>query len=389
MDLTNLNRRDFLKAIGYSGVSLSCFSILGCSNQNAPTDLRFYGTGTLDIEPANWIYAKEKLGHHILFEDNKNDVGPIITQMISGNAAYDYDIGGLQGGAERELAEAGVILPWDMSKIPNWESVWPWVKDIKYTQLNGKRYGLPVVVNADSMIYRTDKFDTPVDTYAHVFDPKLKGKTSMEDSWINSVIFTAIYIKENRIRGMKIQDPGDLELDELEGVMEFLIEKKKEGQFKKFWSGWRDGVELMRSGEVHVMTGWEPIVYELKGEGLPVEYAIPKEGYEGWSNDLILHAGTIERGTYDIAHNFANWELSGLYGCVLGNKRGYAVPNSSSINFAQSPLNKSFCNVEEQKQLLERVQNKFRSMKGEIYWQNVRPRNYKKYEEYWAKLRSA
>lgn len=84
----------------------------------------------------------------------------------------------------------------------------------------------------------------------------------MEDSWINSVIFTAIYLKENSI--MTIENPGDLSEIELKGVMEFLITKKKEGQFKAFWSGWENGLSLIKSGEVYAMTGWEPIQIQAK-----------------------------------------------------------------------------------------------------------------------------
>jgi putative spermidine/putrescine transport system substrate-binding protein len=125
--------------------------------------------------------------------------------------------------------------------------MWDWAKEIPYTSYDGKRYGLPVVINADSMIYLPDKVGL-IDSYAAVFDPKLKGRTSMEDAWINSVIFTAIYLKDNFEKNIK--NPGDLDKDELEFVMAFLIQKKKEGQFRKFWNGWEDGLRLVLQSEV-------------------------------------------------------------------------------------------------------------------------------------------
>jgi putative spermidine/putrescine transport system substrate-binding protein len=104
-----------------------------------------------------------------------------------------------------------------------------------------------------------------------------------------------------------IGDPGNLTETELRGVMEFLIDKKRSGQFRKLWSGWEQGVEVMRSGEVWVMTGWEPIVKALQDQGIKAEYAIPKEGYEGWSIDLLMHSGAVKRGLGDSCHQFANW----------------------------------------------------------------------------------
>ncbi len=57
---------------------------------------------------------------------------------------------------------------------------------------------------ADSIIY-LEKETGPIDSYHAVFDPKFKGRTSMEDAWINSVIFAAIYLKENSIQRSRIQ----------------------------------------------------------------------------------------------------------------------------------------------------------------------------------------
>jgi putative spermidine/putrescine transport system substrate-binding protein len=243
--------------------------------------------------------------------------------------------------------------------------------------VNGKQYGLPVVVNADSIIYLPEKIKGVVDSYEVIFDPKFKGRTAMEDAWINSVIFTAIYLKENSIT--PIVNAGNLTESELGVVMEFLIKKKKEGQFKTFWRGWEDGVRLIKSGEVYAMTGWEPIVYAAKEAGVKAEYAIPREGYEGWSNDLVIHVGAEKRELLDDVHKFANWELGGYY--------GYIVPNSSSLDYAKAH-SKEYDPTEQSKKL-EHVKSKFFGNKGKVHWQNVRPTNYKLYEEWWSKLRNA
>lgn len=378
---SNFSRREFIRVIGITGVGISIMGLSSCFDKK--NSLKFYGTGTLDIGD-KWKQLETDLGIKLLFSDNGNDTGPIIANIINGNAAYDFDIGGFQGGTERELALAKKILPWDLSKIPNWEKTWDWIKEIPTCKVDGKQYGLPVVVNADSVIYLPEKIGGTVDSYEVIFDPKFKGRTAMEDAWINSAIFAAIYLKENSIT--PIADPGDLTESELGVVMEFLIKKKKEGQFKTFWKGWEDGVRLIKSQEVWAMTGWEPIVYEAQKAGIKAEYAIPREGYEGWSNNLVIHIGAEKRNLVDDVHKFANWELGGFYGCELAKQRGYIVPNSSSIDFAKA--SKEYDAAEQEKKL-EHVRNKFLQNKGKVYWQNTRPKNYKLYEEWWSKLRNA
>jgi len=359
----------------------------GAEKKPEVKELRLWASGTQTIEE-HWIKLENQLGIKILFSDNGNAVGPVISKMIFGDAAEIYDVNGLQGGAEKELADQGAILPWDMSLIPNWDNdVWPMVRNIPYHMVDGKRYGIPFTINADSMIYNADK--VPVcDTYAYVFDRTLKGKTSMEDYWANAVIFTAMYLKENNVEGMgSIEDPGNLKVDELEGVMEFLIKHKKAGQFRTFWSGWEQGVSLITSGEVWCMTGWEPIVYAAQEKGINAKYAAPKEGYEGWSNDLLLHKGVKKTGLYETAHAFVNWVYSGYFGNQIMKMRGYCSPTDKVIKYAEAHPDEFDPEWIKSKQ--QHVLDKFKKKKGETYWQNVRPVNFKLYEDWWEKLRRA
>ncbi|MBK0329740.1 extracellular solute-binding protein [Rhodobacteraceae bacterium F11138] len=342
-------------------------------------DIAFWGTGTLDIGN-DWQRA-EDAGLNVAFTDNGNDPGPIVARLVAGNANAIYDISGLQGGAEKELATQGAVVPWDTRKIANWDKVWQWAKDIPYLTVDGNQIGLPCVVNADSIIYRKDKLGV-VDSYGVIFDPKLKGRVAMEDAWINSAIFTAMYLKE--AENAPIVEPGNLTDDELGLVMEFLIKHKRDGQFRTFWNGWEQGVQLVADEEVDAMTGWEPIVLEGQKRGLDVAYAAPVEGYEGWGNNLLLHRGAVERGLGDAAHELANWIYSGFYGANLSQSRGYVVPSDNNIAYAEA--NPGEFDPEPVRKTVDHVRNKF---SGKVYWQNTRPDNFQLYEEWWQKLRNS
>ncbi|PYN69842.1 MAG: spermidine/putrescine ABC transporter [Candidatus Rokuibacteriota bacterium] len=383
---SNISRRRLLSILGMGGSALGLATVPLARRgfaQPSKATVRYWASGTMTIEKF-WAQLERDEGIKVVFSDNGNDPGPVVSRMVFGNANDLYDVGGLQGGAEKELALRNAIAPWDLSKIPNWNDVWSWAKEIPYTQVNGKQYGIPAVVNADSMIYLPQKVGK-VDSYHTVFDPKLKGKTAMEDAWINSAIFTAIYLKENNL--LKIKDPGNLEKDELQGVMEFLIKKKKDGQFRTFWNGWEQGVQLVTSQEVWVMTGWEPIVYAARRAGVQADYAVPKEGYEGWSNDLLLHRGAVDRKLSEAAHRMANWILGGYYGAALSKLRGYVVPTDHSAMAAAKSGGEFDAKV--QADLNQHVKNKFFSKKGATHWQNVRPTHFQLYEEWWQKLRNA
>jgi putative spermidine/putrescine transport system substrate-binding protein len=210
----------------------------------------------------------------------------------------------------------------------------------------------------------------------------MKGKTAMEDAWINSVIFTAIYLKNSE--NAKIAEPGNLTADELGLVMEFLIKHKRDGQFRTFWNGWEQGVQLVANQEVWVMTGWEPIVYAARMRGVDCYYAVPKEGYEAWSNNTILLKGAVNRGRSRASHRVVNALLSGLYGCKLGMLRGYVVPTDN--NMAYATANSRAFDPAKVAELAAHVKKKFA---GTVYWQNTRPDNFQLYETWWQRLRNA
>jgi putative spermidine/putrescine transport system substrate-binding protein len=344
-------------------------------------EINFWATGTLDIGEDGWRTIANDSGVKVDFTDNGNDPGPVVAKLAAGNANDVYDVGGLQGGSEKELARRGLIAPWDLSQIPNYASVWQWAKAIPYLTHDGKAYGIPTVINADSIIAVRDRAGS-VDSYGVIFDPKLKGKTAMEDAWINSVIFTAIYLKNSE--NAKIAEPGNLTADELGLVMEFLIKHKRDRQFRTFWNGWEQGLQLVANQEVWVMTGWEPIVYAARMRGVDCYYAVPKEGYEGWGNNTILLKSAVVRGRTRAAHQLVNALLSGFYGCKLGLLRGYVVPTDNNVAYATAHAD-TF-DPAGVRELDEHVKQKFA---GKIYWQNTRPDNFQLYETWWQRLRNA
>jgi putative spermidine/putrescine transport system substrate-binding protein len=376
---TNMGRRQLLKTLG-AGAAISVTGLPWSKAAAANEEIAFWASGTLDIGD-NWSKLTKDTGLTALFTDNGNDPGPVVAKLVAGNGNDLYDVGGLQGGAETELAKQGAIVPWDLSKIPNYASVWEFAKDIPYLYYEGKQYSLPSVLNADSMIYLPERVGE-VDSYGVIFDPKLKGKVAMEDTWINSAIFTAMYLKESE--NMPIDEPGNLSESELGLVMEFLIKNKRDGQFRTFWNGWEQGVQLVANEEVWAMTGWEPIVKAANDRGIKAKYAAPIEGYEGWGNNTILMRGAVERGLGDAAHQFANWMLDGYYGCILGQMRGYVVPTDNNVAYAKAHPDAFAPDAVEG--VANHVKSKFA---GKVFWQNTRPTNFQLYEEWWQKLRNA
>src|SRR5262249_5401831 len=75
--------------------------------------------------------------------------------------------------------DEGLVAEIDTSKLKNWDKVPDSFK--KIGQINGKQYFVPWDWGFTSILYRTDKITTPVDSWGILFDNKYKGHLSMWD----------------------------------------------------------------------------------------------------------------------------------------------------------------------------------------------------------------
>jgi putative spermidine/putrescine transport system substrate-binding protein len=127
-----LTRRQLLQRTGLAAGAVALGGLGFPRLSRAAGEINFWAPATLDIEGGWKTFTKES-GVGVAFTDNGNDPGPVVAKLAAGNANDVYDVGGLNGGSEKELAKQGLIAPWDINKIPNYASVWQWVKDLRHS----------------------------------------------------------------------------------------------------------------------------------------------------------------------------------------------------------------------------------------------------------------
>lgn len=86
-----------------------------------------------------------------------------------------------------------------------------------------------------------------------------------------------------------------------------------------------ESVNFMASERVVIESMFSPAVSALNGQGVPVRYAAPKEGYRGWHGVMCLSSSTQGRQK-DAAYEYMNWWLSGWPGAFIA-RQGYYISN--------------------------------------------------------------
>jgi putative spermidine/putrescine transport system substrate-binding protein len=356
--MTKISRR---KAIAYGlaagGTMLAAAS---CQPRRGPTiitnkikdvTLRLIGSGAAQINDIR-VQAEKDLG----FKINMRALSTAENIQIAITQPKQYDIfdgeyfslplvvpsGNLQAIDIRKIKEFDKITPifttgelYPSAKVNTSQGTAPrkvvFLKDKDSTELATAPTDwatmIPFQYNADTLGYRPDLVDTKIDSWADLFDPKFKGKTSLLD--IPSIgIMDAAMIMES-LGLMQFGDKGNMTKEELDKVTDLLIEQKQAGQFRAFWKTFDESVNLMSSGEVVLQSMWSPAVTAVKSRGIPCVYAPLKEGYRGWGGGLGLSKNLLGI-QLDAAYEYLNWMLDGWVGGFLS-KQGYysAAPENA------------------------------------------------------------
>jgi putative spermidine/putrescine transport system substrate-binding protein len=119
----------------------------------------------------------------------------------------------------------------------------------------------------------------------------------------------------------KYADKGNMTKEEIDLTISTLIEAKKAGQFRAFWTDFNESVNLMSSGETVIQSMWSPAVTAVRLKGVACKFQPLKEGYRAWASGFGLPK-TLKGKELDAAYEFINWFLSGWAGAYL-NRQGY------------------------------------------------------------------
>lgn len=178
---------------------------------------------------------------------------------------------------------------------------------------------IPFQYNADTLGVRPDLVSRKIESWAELFNPEFKGKTSLLDIPSIGIMDAAMVIEAMGL--MQFSDKGNMTKEELDKVTAILIEQKQAGQFRAFWKTFDESVNFMSSGEVVLQSMWSPAVTAVKARGLPCVYAPLKEGYRGWGGGLGL-SKNLSGIELDAAYEYLNWMLDGWVGGFLS-RQGY------------------------------------------------------------------
>jgi putative spermidine/putrescine transport system substrate-binding protein len=295
--------------------------------------------------------ATKDLGFKIDMQTAATDalVNRVATQPKS------LDIADIEYWMPAKLLSRGVLQGIDLNRYKWWDKVVPIFSKGTYPdgrevsrqgispyemqyleQADAKRFAqgptrwatlVPTLYNADTLGIRPDLVKRPIEHWHELLNPEFKGRSAILDVPSIGVMDAAMAIES---RGdITYGDKGNMTPEEIDKTVDILIEAKRAGQFRAFWTTFDESVNLMASGEVVIQSMWSPAVTAVRARDIPCYYAPLKEGYRAWATGLGLmsHLSGLK---LDAAYEYLNWYQSGWQGGFIA-KQGYysSVPETA------------------------------------------------------------
>jgi putative spermidine/putrescine transport system substrate-binding protein len=236
---------------------------------------------------------------------------------MKGSDGADYDLISIDTSLFSRYIDQGLIVPYDMAKIPNKANLLPAFQNVKEVMRDGKQYGVPIAWGSLGLIYDKDQVKPAPTSWEALWDEKYKGRIIVLDDTNNNIVNTAIILG--------YPDPFNLTDEQLQAVKQKLIDQKK--VLLSYFAGYEEGNNIWESGNAVLMFSMgEFQAVDLKKRGYNVAYIIPKEGGVGW-----LDTWAMSKGVHDpeLAHAWVNFFLDKSVGERLSAKYGYG--NTTSV----------------------------------------------------------
>jgi spermidine/putrescine-binding protein len=329
------SRRDLMRVASAGAGAAVLGSVAGVLPiaAQAATNAKVSAYGVTTAQLKDWSIMTKSIGVDMEFTGTNNSVGVFLRDIVASRMGEKVDIFIFESGTQNIL---GPYLPLDEKKpeLKLWaRTPDEWKRSAVVRDRAGKQWGVPVIGNADSFGYFPEKLGLPANndkelSWSVMFDDeRTRGRVAYDQTWTYSLGVAALYLESKG--GAKFSNPADLTRAETKRVVDFLIGRKKAGQFRTLHSAFEEQVQLLVNREVDVINCWEPAVREanLKLGKEATRYAYTKEGYFKWGHGAYIAAEAGKRGNLNAIYKVLNYFLDGEYRALQARDRGYAGPN--------------------------------------------------------------
>lgn len=327
---------------------LACASIFACGKTEAPKDAAAPTPATPAAPAAaaeepkvvnvlNWSdYIAEdtianfekETGIKVTYDVfDSNEV--LEAKLMTGKSGYDVVVPSLTFLARQ--IDAGVFMPLDKSKIPNYANMDPQIQALIAQNDKGNTHSANYLWGTTGIAYNEDKLkerlgaDAPVDDWKLIFD----------EQYISKMTDCGVYILDTPSEILPIallylgEEPNSFDPAVIQKGVDLML--KIRPHITQFHSS--QVIDALANGDACLAIAWSGDVLqaanraEEAGKGVKVGYSIPKQGAPMWFDMMAIPKDAEHPNN---AHAFINYILKAEVMAGIQNYVAYASGNAAA-----------------------------------------------------------
>ena len=298
------------------GAAVSAAAMLfAASSAMAAGELHIYNWG--DYTNPELIKKFEKQYDVKVTLDDYDSNETMLSKVRAGNTGYDIVVP--SDYTVKIMVDEGLLEQTEPSKMDNFKNMRPEFVDIYWD--NGRHFTVPWQFGTTNFTVDTNKYKGDINTLGILFNPpdELKGQINMLDD-ISSVMHAA-----ERYAGVMRCTADKAELKKVNDVL--LAAKPSWKTFSY------DTITKITSGDVATTQQWNGAAFRSRQKVPSLKYAYPKEGIEGWMDNVAVLKGAANM---ENAKLFQNFVMDPANAALISDFAGYDNGIKGSHEFAAS-----------------------------------------------------
>ena len=245
--------------------------------------------------------------------------------MTKIRAGFKTDIAHPCTGEVTVWHEAGIIAPFDTSRMKHWPDYFDPLKNLDTTLTpTGENLFVPWDWGNSSILYRTDLVDLQgeEESWGLLFDERYKGKLSTYNSPQAGVQVAAQVLGFTNLESLS---------DEQLAEVRVLLLKQRE-LLRFYWDNQTEAGQAMVAGELVATYAWNDLYKTVNDAGLPVKFMTPKEGARNWVCGLVITAQKYRAASDERVYEFLDAMMSPEAGAYVIDAFGYGHGNAKAFD---------------------------------------------------------
>ncbi|KAA3622178.1 MAG: polyamine ABC transporter substrate-binding protein [Proteobacteria bacterium] len=257
-------------------------------------------------------------------------------KLLAGNTGYDVVVPSSSFMARQ--IQAGVFMPLDKSKLPNWSNLDTDILARLDAQDPGNQYGMPYMWGTTGFAFNIEMIkdrmpDAPTGSWDMLFDPEVVK--NFEDCGVTLLDApTEVFDAALNYLGL---DPNGHSKEDLDKTVEMLM--KIRPYIKYFHSSQQ--INDLANGDICLAMGWSGDMFIARDraaeaeQDVEIEYVIPSEGALIWFDMMTIPNDAPHPGN---AHKFLDFLMKPQIAADISNYVWYANANAAATDLVDSEV---------------------------------------------------